>query len=80
MHDRTVTIVPAVAVAATGLGVLAAGDVWLIRTRRRPVTDAARTLGGWSVIGYLVAHFARALGPLDLFTAIGRRLTPQETS
>lgn len=74
MNDET--LLPAIAVGLAGLAVWAAGDVWLIRTGRRPLTDAARTPGGWLVTGYLVAHFARALGRGDVFTHIARRIQP----
>lgn len=67
---------PAVAVSAAGLAVIAAGDVWLIRTGRATVTQAVRTPAGWVVLGYLVAHFLKVLGRWDAFSAIARRLQP----
>lgn len=67
---------PAVAVSAAGLAVIAAGDVWLIRTGRATVTEAVRTPLGWLVLGYLLAHFAHVLGRWDGFSAIARRIQP----
>lgn len=67
---------PAVFVSLAGLGVIGAGDVWLVRTRRPTVTAAVRTPLGWAVVAYLVAHFAGVLGRCDVFNAIARRIQP----
>lgn len=69
-------LTPAITVALAGLGVIGAGDVWLIRTRRATVTEAVRTPVGWAVVAYLLAHFAGVLGSWDIFSRIARRLQP----
>lgn len=66
---------------AVWVGLIAAAlgwDIWLVRTDRRLLSDAARTPTGWCLQALLVAHFAGRLGRFDPFIAASRRI-PRRT-
>lgn len=66
---------------AVWCGLIAAAfawDVWLVRSGRRLLSDAARTPTGWLLQALLVAHFAGRLGRYDPFIAASRRI-PRRT-